>query len=336
MNLAMDEARKSSASASDPEGRLICATGPRLEPPRERRERVRAAVHAAWLPAARARRRRRYIFWTVGSAAAALVLLAALPAVWRMVFPASGEVLARVERATGNVKLVRNGAVLKVKAGDELRLGDRFSTPQDVRASLMLASGTSLRVDAGSRLRALGTGRFELETGAVYVDSGVQAASGGSVEIVTSLGNTRDIGTQFEVRLASELVVRVREGRIELSRGGEVVTAKAGEQLTAPVSAAVARVEIPVTGETWDWATELAPAFKMDGRTAAECIAWVCREKGWTLVYADARAETAARNAILRGELNDASPEATLEAVLAISNLAATTKDGVLTVTPVN
>lgn len=330
MNLAMDEARKS--PAPEPEGRLIRAAGSRLEPPRERRERIRAAVHAAWLPAARARQRRRYIFWAIGSTAAALIALAVLPAVWRMVFPASGEVLARVERAAGDVELVRHGAVLKVQAGDELRLGDCLFTPLGVRASLVLASGTSLRVDAGSRLRALGPGCFELEAGAVYVDSGTQAGSGGPVEIVTALGNTRDIGTQFEVRLASELVVRVREGKVELSRGSEVVTAKAGEQLTAPASAAVTRAEIPVTGQAWDWATELAPAFKMDGRRAAECFAWICREKGWTLAYADAKAEAAARAAILHGELAGTTPEATLEAVLAISNLAATTKDGVLTV----
>src|SRR2546427_815740 len=83
----------------------------------------------------------------------------------------------------------------------------------DGRAALRLDAGPSVRLDAGSDLRLVSAHVLELRRGAVYVDTGARSPNGSAatasgaegpaspIEIRTSLGRVRDVGTQFEVRL---------------------------------------------------------------------------------------------------------------------------------------
>ncbi|MCW8131149.1 MAG: FecR domain-containing protein [Planctomycetota bacterium] len=309
--------RTNEPTPRDPVERLMRAAGSRVDPPRERRERAMEAVRAEWLLAVKARRKKRWIVWSIASAAAALVGAVTLYGALDSIHRKSGAVVAKLERVTGAAEIVSGTERRPATPGTELRSGERLETPKGVRAALTAANGASLRVDEGSRVLAVGETAFLLEAGAVYLDSERKAG----FEIRTALGDTRDIGTQFEVRLDGSLVVRVREGKIELKRGAEKFQAAAGEQLTAPSAGPIARDPVPVTGPLWDWATSVAPLFKMDGQPAKAFLAWVCHEKGWTLAYADPRAETTAGTAVLRGAFENASPEDALDAVMAVSGL---------------
>ena len=79
--------------------------------------------------------------------------------------------------------------------------------------------------------------RLVLIVGTMYFDSGAAtgAATGaGTLEVVTSHGLVREIGTQFEVMSTSAaLRVRVREGSVEIEREQQAsgLTGAAGEQL---------------------------------------------------------------------------------------------------------
>ncbi|MBI3831891.1 MAG: FecR domain-containing protein [Planctomycetes bacterium] len=309
--------------------KLLRTAGPRLDPPRERRERAYAAVRREWQRVAKARRKRRYIVWGIASAAAAMVALAFLPSLMRRLNTPPDRAVAKFERVEGGVKIASKDGTRDAKAGESLLAGESLQTLKDGHAALLASGGESLRVDAEAKVRALSETAFQLESGRVYVDSGGKT---GGVEIRTDFGNTKDIGTQFSVSLDGKLTVRVREGKVELKRGDEKALAAAGEELTAAPKVAIARAQVPVNGPLWDWAADLAPAFKMDGKPAKSYLEWVCHEKAWTLKYADAKAEAAASAIVLHGALESTSLDASLDAVLAVSGLSYRIKDNTLTV----
>jgi hypothetical protein len=237
--------------------------------------------------------------------------------------------VAKLERATGQVQMVSKAGRRDAKVGESLMEGETLETPKGALAALTANGGESLRIDAESKVRAVSETAFHLEGGRMYVDSGGKTSG---VEIRTDFGNTRDIGTQFSVSLDGKLTVRVREGKVELKRGDEKAMAAAGEELTAAPKAAIARAQVPLNGPLWDWAAELAPAFKMEGKPAKSYLEWLCREKAWTLKYTDAKAEAAATSIVLHGALEGSSLDASLDAVLAVSGLSYRVKDNTLTV----
>ena len=63
-----------------------------------------------------------------------------------------------------------------------------------------------------------------------------------ALEIVTPAGTARDIGTQFELRVAgSALRLRVREGSVSIDRGGRSLTGGAGEQIAIDAQGGISR-----------------------------------------------------------------------------------------------
>jgi hypothetical protein len=91
-------------------------------------------------------------------------------------------------------------------------------------------------------------------------------------------------------------------------------------------------VPIEVFGESWGWASEIAPVPGFQGRTAAEFLNWVAREKGWTLVFSDVSVAGAAQETVLQGDLGGFSPDQALQVVATTSRLRYTAEAGVLQV----
>jgi hypothetical protein len=82
----------------------------------------------------------------------------------------------------------------------------------------------------------------------------------------------------------------------------------------------VRREPIPTFGAEWEWAERLAPPFDIDGRTLGEFLSWFEAQTGRTVVFADATAEPALRDAVLSGSI-DLPPLQKLSAVLALNDL---------------
>jgi len=329
----MDQEQVSSSEPANEQAveRLLRTAGPRAEVPQARRERVRLVARSAWREGAAAHRRRRFGLWSVsaGVAAAALVALALVPGFLRGT--GSGAVVAKVRHAPAGLAAAEGSSSRPLKKGAEIRAGSVLETSPAARAALELSGGGSLRLDVGTRLRAESAEVFTLERGAVYLDS---EGRPGGFEIRTARGQVRDIGTQFEVRLDGGLFVRVREGKIELSRDGTAREAVAGVELSVSEQGQISQRAIPVFGPLWNWAAAAAPAFAVEGRSAREFLEWVCREEGWTLRYQETATEAAATSAILHGSAEGLAPLEALTAVLPVSGLQHTVKDGILTVSP--
>jgi len=295
--------------------------------PRAASGRVQVAVRAAWRAelARRAARRR----WSFAAAAAAVLAGAAL---WtlarspRLGAPAPGPPLATVQAASGGGPLA---------AGAALARGARVATQAGQRLALRLtASGASLRLDAGTELVLVSGDELCLEAGAIYVDTGAPRAGGAPALLVrTALGAVTDVGTQFEVRLADAAVaVRVREGRVRLSRAGGVDEAEQGTELVLDASGHLERGSVAIHGPHWGWTLAALPPLELQDRTLREFLGWAARESGWTLSFAEPSIERSAPDVRLSGSIAGLTPGEALAAVLPTCGLTHRVEDGRLIV----
>lgn len=234
---------------------------------------------------------------------------------------------------------LRQGDALRaerwVETGSEEKMGGLVLWDQPgSAAALRLANGTSLRLAPGSRARLLSAAVIELAAGAVYVDSPPGSMAGG-VEIRTSYGVARDIGTQFEVRLLAEkkkVRVRVREGEVLLAAGDAEHSITRGQELTMDVGGHIDHATVPVYGQDWDWVADIAPGPRGENASLAEVLEWVRRERGWELRFADPDLETAVRSITFYGDLRKATPQQALDLALEAAGLSYRAEAGVLTV----
>jgi hypothetical protein len=163
-----------------------------------------------------------------------------------------------------------------------------------------------------------------LERGAVYVDSGgvdsggePSAAVSKALEIKTPFGSVRHVGTQFEVRLQESLLrVRVREGTVAVERASTRWTSQAGEALMLSRSGPPAREMIPTFGPDWNWVTDLAEPFHLEGARVPAFLQWVSREQGWRWQLEDPRMLDHIEQIVLHGSIDGLTPEEALSAVL--------------------
>ncbi len=314
--------------------RLLREAGPRPTVPRERSERVRQVVREQWVASVRARRRRRHLygFGSLGALAAAAIVILAVRVSFRSDLPSPATPAVAVgvlEAVTGTLRV--SETVLAVALGDRVFTGAVLETDRDARAALRLSSGPSLRLDMDTRLQVITASAFLLERGAVYVDSGPDTAESGALSIETAFGVARDVGTQFEVRLRDgAMLVRVREGLVELTHEERVHEASAGNEIRLAKDGALDRRSVLPYAPQWAWVTRTAPPFALQGQTLETFLDWVSRERGWTPRFEDARLAAAASTILLEGSVLEVASEAALRTVLPTCGLSHRIENGVL------
>jgi ferric-dicitrate binding protein FerR (iron transport regulator) len=186
-----------------------------------------------------------------------------------------------------------------------------------------------VRIDQGSRARAISAAGIELSAGAVYVDTG---GTSGRFEVRTPVATAHDIGTQFEVRLIqSALRLRVRSGIVELRHGTRLVSGRGGTEVTFTAAVAITRSMAPY-GPEWDWVAGLAPPLEIEGLALAVFLERIAGEQGWQLRYADAALGNQARGITLHGSVNGLEPRQALDIALITSGLQYRLENGELTV----
>jgi hypothetical protein len=310
--------------------RLLRLGGMRPDIPAGRERRVRDA----FLGEVRARARARVLRRRMMTAAAVLAIAAAAVVASRLGLTrevrAPALAVAMVERLEGlAIRQDGSHASLRMALGDPVHIGDGVESGPAGRIGLRLTNGASLRFDYQSRVRLASPNRIALEAGAVYVDSGPRAPG---LEIATSLGLVRNIGTQFEVRLDdASLRVRVRSGIVEVHRGAEVSSARPGAELIVTAAQVTSRPVVPY-GHDWAWMANLGPRFEIEGRPLSDFLEYVCREQGWTLTYADSALALDASGIILHGSTQGLPPSEALAIVLATTGLTHRVTDGELKV----
>lgn len=305
---------------------LIRAAGRREEPPLEAYRIVLAASETTLRGKVR---RRRWLRLGLGLAAALAVVVAA-PFAYRALSPSTAVIeVARLDRQVGAIELREAGvAPWRVAAGRvvALRAGTRLRTHEGAAAGLVLANGVSLRVDAVTEVEILEDARVRLRHGAVYADTGRSDAA--SISVSTPAGTAHDFGTQFEVRYEGErLALSVREGRVALLSGAEPLMVDAGTRLAVDAAGDVSRTTVATDDRSWQWAEAVAPVPDLDGKPVAALLAWVARETGLRLRYADAAVERQASATILHGAAGPLAPLELLDAMLATTDFTYEVRD---------
>lgn len=305
-------------------GQLLRKAGAPKEPDEVQTARVRASVHQHWQTRVKQQQRRtrlRYAATGLGAAAAiAAVWVLTMVGPWQAptVAPAVGG--AMVTRVEGQVFLqlgtTPNNHLLSV--GDEIPAGATIISGAGERLAARLDNGMSLRLDQASRLIFQDARNLKLEQGAVYLSSAAEkTAEQQSITVHTSLGDVRDIGTQFEVRLDGEgLRVRVREGEIELSNGSTKIPAIAGKELRLNTSGVVKHGEIDAHDGSWAWVSGIAPAPTLEGKNLGFFLDWYSRERGFDILFETEAAAANHRLTQINGEFAGFAPDTLLEVVL--------------------
>lgn len=314
---------------------LIKLAGERDQPSAEAFEKARAAALRSWQcaldrnQAARGRgsRPRPAVFgWSVAAGIATI----AAAAFWFWTPQQAAVDVARVSVIQGDARLMESGNAIATSA--VLRSRDVLVT-RDGRVALAVGDALSLRVDRDTRLRLDAPGLVTLLQGAVYVDSGGLNAHTG-LRIATPAGDVSHVGTQFQVVVGAGLTrVQVREGRVVLARaGGLVLDLGAGD--LAEVSGSKVRVDhdLPTHGASWDWATITAPAFDIENRPLSEFLAWLAREHGWQLRYADRATQSRVQDIRLHGAMSGLDSRGMLERASLITGVPLVVSDGSLLV----
>ena len=298
---------------------LIRTAGRRTEPPDDAYVRVLGAATAAFREKTARRRERTWALWA--GVAAALVFAIAL--MFRWAPPgAEREELARIVRVIGSAEQA-TGDVWQPLADSQAPLtrGIQLRTLAGGRLGLMLPGGASLRLAAETEVMLDAPGQLYVQRGTIYVDGGADTARP-ALTIVTPAGTARELGTQFELRVASgALRLRVREGSVAIDRGGRSTTGAAGEEISIDVMGGIQRASIATDATDWQWAEAVAPAPDIDGKSAASLIAWVARETGRRLRYESPVVEARASTVILHGNIRHLPPLDALEAMLATTDL---------------
>lgn len=128
------------------------------------------------------------------------------------------------------------------------------------------------------------------------------------------------------------LTIRVREGRVALSRDAEDLMIDQGTTLTIAPDGSRSAAAIPTYDPAWDWTQSVAPAFELEGRSASDLLDWVSRETGLWVSFSSPEVEAAARKAVLHGSLAGVSPAEAPDLVLPGCGLEAARGIGTLTI----
>jgi ferric-dicitrate binding protein FerR (iron transport regulator) len=204
------------------------------------------------------------------------------------------------------------------------------------RIAARLASGQSLRLNAGTIVHVLAERAFRLEHGAVYVDSNPTPTQTRSpLTIATPRGVVRDVGTQFEVHVdAAAVRIRVREGSVSLTGDGDALEVAAGQQLDVDEGGRVGRRQLAAFGNEWAWAAEIAPAMTIEGRSLRVFLDGMARERGLALRFVPDGLAAAAATTTLNGSIEGMTLDEALHSVLPTCRMRHRIEGGLLLIEP--
>lgn len=311
--------RAKPADDADLVAHLMRSAGRRIEPPAAAYDRVLRAASATWERKVRQRR----LLRVSAAAAASIAVISAVVALLTDLHRAPVALVGHVDRVTGECEIRRDNDWTTVAGAVDLRAGQRIRTHSESRAGILLAGDVSLRLADRTEILLESASRVRVLAGKIYVDTGVSAASvHPRIEVVTPAGVAADYGTQFEVRyVEGAFRVRVREGRVSIDPSDAAsLGALAGDDVTIRAGA-VQRQRIAATDAEWQWTQSVAPKPDIDGRPVSFLLAWVARETGKEVRFAEPGLVRKADTTILHGDIDDFAPLDALALMLATTDL---------------
>jgi hypothetical protein len=109
--------------------------------------------------------------------------------------------------------------------------------------------------------------------------------------------------------------------RLTTARAVTLAESGAGEEIEIYRNGDVRRRALSPHDAQWRWAEGLAVAPDLEGRHLVEFLAWVARQTGRRLRFAEPETEARARTVVLHGRAADLAPLDALELVLSTTDL---------------
>ena len=301
----------------DPLAEIVRAAGRRTAPPEAHYDQVFSAAHLTWRRKIKRRRRQRWL-----AVAASLGIFALAGVFWQSMQTASPSPTAEVLIANGTVeRLVSETGLWTAVEQSSLTRGIRLRTGADGATSLRLADGGSLRLNNDTEI-VLNRNSFVLSEGTLYFDSAGRRPTM-TIDVITPHGTVRDIGTQFEVRTAPDLLrVRVRSGSVELRdvAGGESIAGAAREELRLSAAGELSRVDFAPDDPDWAWAESLAVVPDFDTPYVMRYLRWIAEETGRQLEFTSEAVRLRAETARFLGDPRGLMPTELLATIAATSD----------------
>ncbi len=295
---------------------LLRRASPRPVPSPEDEAAVRALVQSEWLAVAGSRRRRRRVMQLALAASVVLAVFAAFNAF--RIQPVAPIEVGTIAKSFGPVYVLGESSELReTKELANIVVGQTIVTGSDAGLAIAWANGGSLRVDENTRLAFLDDASVRLEAGRVYYDSVLPpyqsnsaADTSEALVLETQHGEIRHVGTQYMVYVdQQDLIVSVREGRVDIDGRYHSQTARSGQRVTLSGPVLPTVLSIGRNGGDWAWIDRTTPATDVEGKSLHEYLIWACREMGLELIY-EGGAEARAQDAGLRGIIDIRPSEA--------------------------
>lgn len=271
--------------------------------------RVYAQVHRHW---EKSQPRSGFRRWAMTLAIAAAVIMAIAVVMQQQPSVPTAIPVGTIVRVVGD-----DGAGALPAVGEPVHAGERLSTGPGQGMSLLLSNAESLRIDEQTTLVVETRDEFRLVHGRVYADTGDFAYRSEGLVIETPMGSVSDVGTQFSVTAADDSIdVAVREGRVDVNHGSELLVAVAGERLQIHRNDGATVDILAAHDPYWDWASSLAPAFDIENQSLLDFLRWAARETGRELVFETNELRMSAMRTDLHGSVSDFDPLEAVESVL--------------------
>ena len=280
-------------------------------------------------------RRRFYALAAIGA-----VLAIAIAALVGFLGRDTGPVIASAGIVQGDVRIQSAGGGNWRQLGSiaaPLVAGTSLRATSTGRIALDLPAQGSLRLDASSQVTLTSEREFELTSGTIYVDTGVDATDP-PITITTRFGSVQAIGAQVAVAVDEDaLYVSVRSGDVELVQDAEAipVAASAGEGIQVLAGDSPRRMRIRTYASDWGWVETLSSAPDVQGRTLAAFLDWFTRETARPLRFDDSTTEARAATITLDVDVEGLDAMRALEIVLSTTELEFSSRyDGSIVIAP--
>ena len=297
-------------------GRLIRHTGGRDAVPEDRFDDAREKVQSHWQQVVAEHRRGRFQYTPIAVAASVVVAVIASALLLRPGDVPGPVVMASVDRVLGDVLIDGQAAA----AGNIIEPGAVIETGDVSRVALCLADGQSLRLDTLSRIVVHTANEVSLETGGIYIDT-EHSLDASPVLVMTALGQARDVGTQFQVRLAANvLIVGVRDGLVEVTRPDRAtLSIDRGRVVELNTDGSESERDLQHDDAIWTWVETVAPDFDVNGATLEQYLSWYTGQRGLRLVWSDPGSEQKAKLILLTGSITGMTLQEGFETVQRIA-----------------
>jgi ferric-dicitrate binding protein FerR (iron transport regulator) len=284
-------------------------------------QRIRAATEAEWRATVAAKPARWKPFALVASLVGVAVF-AGLSLYGSFDRDRGGEAVASLVRAEApglaESFLFRSNAA--VPNGQTLRTERTYRAQGQVL--LALADGGNLRLAAGAELEMVRPDAVRVLHGEVYVDIPPGSREAASFVVLTPAGEFRHMGTQFALAVSNgETRLRVREGEVLWRAADGESAVKAGNEVHVARDGRATRRSIAPSDTSWNWTAASAPDFDVEDRPLREFLAWVARESGREIVFADDATRTQVDTIRMHGNVKGLQPMQALSAVMAATPL---------------